>query len=425
MTTTRPLHSKATKCRVCSSTLLQCVLPISPIPIGEHYQSKYVESDHPRFPMDIYQCLDCTAVQTLDDIDPDYLWKNYTYFSGHTQKIIDHFSEFVEDLIDNYPFKDNPSVLDIGSNDGSLLKAFQNRGFVVEGIDPADTVVNVANSNNIPTYLGLFNSRTAQEYFPERKYDVITAFNVFAHSSELQDMAYTVSTLLNDNGIFCFEVQYLLDIVQKKILGTFFHEHMVHYSLSSAMSLVSTHGLEIIDYRRNNIQNGSIIFICRKSSSSSKIKSSTDKLKSLMLLEDQAGLSDTNWGTEFYQDILLTRHQIVELVNSLPSGTKFAGYGAARSGPTLAIQYQFEQYLSCLFDDHHSKVGLFAPLKGLKVLPTSQLSASDYPFIFILAYIHYKPIIRNSINYLSEGGSIIIVWPSFQLITKENYKEYV
>ena len=351
-------------------------------------------------------------MQTLDNIDPDYLWKDYTYFSGHTPKIIEHFRTFVDDLTHNYQFDKDASVLDIGSNDGSLLLQFKDKGFDVEGIDPAETVVSVARSKNIKTHLSLFDSNAVEKYFHEAQFDVITAFNVFAHSPSIREMAKSVSFILKPNGIFCFEVQYLLDIVQKRILGTFFHEHMVHYSLSSASHLVKEYGLEIVDFRRNNIQNGSIIFICQKISSDAatrtKVLTNESKLNALMSVENHAGILSNSWGSYFFEDIINIRKKVANLVQRVSPNDeiRFAGYGAARSGPTLAIQYGFEQYLTCLFDDHPAKVGLYAPLRGLKVLPTSELSANEYRYVFILAYIHYKPIIRNSIEYLTQGGHL-------------------
>ena len=200
---------------------------------GEHYSKEAPTKDAPRYPIDIYQCSVCSAVQTNDDIDSDFLWKDYTYFSGQTLKILSHFDEFCNYITKNFEIQ-NKCILDIGSNDGSLLKRFQSKGFRVQGIDPAKTVVEEAKKNGIPTELGLFNKQNSEKYFKNKQYSLITAFNVFAHSHEMQNMAETIVKLLSDEGIFCFEVQYLVDIVKEKYIRTFFHEHMIHYSYASA-----------------------------------------------------------------------------------------------------------------------------------------------------------------------------------------------
>ena len=259
------LHKKHHGCRLCSSQNLSCVLPLRPIPLGEHY-STTPQTIEERFPIDIYMCNDCTAVQTNDDIDPNFLWDGYTYFSGQTKKILEHFNDFAFDITDNY-FKDQTiSVLDIGSNDGSLLECFARNGHSVTGVDPAETVVSKAHEKGISTHLGLFTHELATQKLSKSSYNLVTAFNVFAHSSDMESMIRGVEYCLDENGLFCFEVQYLGAIAKKNILGTFFHEHMIHYSLSSADNFISKNGLQIIDYRVNNIQNGSIIFICSKTS---------------------------------------------------------------------------------------------------------------------------------------------------------------
>ena len=125
------MHKKRIHCRLCNSSNLNCVLPLEPILLGEHYLDYPSKVKELRFPIDIYQCSQCNGVQTLDDIDPDFLWKDYTYFSGQTKGIIDHFSEFSASILAKYALGDEINVLDIGSNDGTLLKQFKKKGHSV------------------------------------------------------------------------------------------------------------------------------------------------------------------------------------------------------------------------------------------------------------------------------------------------------
>lgn len=411
------LHKKHSSCRLCNSSLLQCVVPLQPIPLGEHYSSDPIR-ESPRFPIDLYQCLDCGAVQTQDDISPEYLWHDYTYFSGQTQKIIDHFSSFTVSILDKYFENQSPSVLDIGSNDGSLLKQFQSRGCVVQGIDPADTVVKEATSNGIPTVLGLFNTSTANSALQSRQFSLITAFNVFAHSHEMDEMATAVTQLLAPDGLFCFEVQYLPDIISKHILGTIFHEHMIHYSYFSASNFMSSYGLTIVDAWRNNIQNGSIIFIAAHSSCEARVSlSDSERLFQLSQLEQTLKLNSAEWASSFSATIRSTRLKVLELIKSTGP---VAAFGAARSGPTLAIQYGLDQNISCLLDDHPSKCHKYSPFNELSVFPTSHLNAASMPYCVMLAYIHYIPILKSHRKYLADGGIFILLWPEYKLVSIEN-----
>ncbi|AII42068.1 hypothetical protein KR100_01430 [Synechococcus sp. KORDI-100] len=362
----------------------------------------------------------------MDEIDPDFLWKDYTYFSGQTDKIVEHFEEFSTDLIMKYfPTDCMPYVLDIGSNDGSLLLEFKKLGCKIQGIDPAQTVVSAALQKGVETCLGLFNLESSERFFGDRKFDLITAFNVFAHSADMISMGAAVAKCLSKNGLFCFEVQYLTDIIDKKILGTFFHEHMIHYSYYSAQNFLSQFGLGIIDYERNNIQNGSIIFhVAHKNSDMASRHTNHEKLGKLALEETNFFDDQRLWIDTFNTSLVETKASFrnflaVNNIETLPA------YGAARSGPTLAIQFGFENYLSSFFDDHLSKVNKFSPLKGLPVFPTSQLDANLHPFVVITAYIHYKNIIRKHHDFLVSGGIFLLVWPNFEIITIDNYSDFL
>ena len=420
---TSDFHSKHGSCRLCGSTKLQCVVPLLPIPLGEHYSSTPLEESE-RFPIDLYQCMDCSAVQTQDNISNDFLWKDYTYFSGQTTKIIEHFNDVAAELISTYFPESPPNVLDIGSNDGSLLQSFKNQNCSVQGIDPASTVVDVALKQGIPTELGLFDLSAIPKLKPQAPYQLITAFNVFAHSSSMDEMLDSVCQLLAIDGVFCFEVQYLADIVQKNILGTVFHEHMIHYSYQSASRFVESRSLEIINAYRNNIQNGSIIFVVsHKKSTLRSSQKNAHVLQNLSELESSLSLDNTDWSSAFNKQIQDTKHNVARLLDRLDKAF-LPAYGAARSGPTLAIQYGFDKHIECLFDDHPSKLGFYSPFNKLPVLPSSSLNSDDYPYCLILAYIHAKPIIKKHIDYLRSGGTFVIVWPSFLLVTADNIDSF-
>ena len=416
------LHSKHGFCRLCGSSLLKCVVPLEPVPLGEHYSDNPIP-ESPRFPIDLYQCMECCAVQTQDDIMPEYLWRDYTYFSGQTQKIIDHFSCFADSVLSEYFPATTPSVLDVGSNDGSLLQQFLLRDCSVQGIDPASTVVSEAISKGIPTELGLFNRATSKSLLNSNKYSLITAFNVFAHSHEMDEMAQAVALSLEPDGLFCFEVQYLPDIVSKNILGTIFHEHMIHYSYRSASNFMELNGLTIIDAWRNNIQNGSIIFIaCLTSSNNRMVLIKDSVLAQLRELEESLMLHATSWANNFNRSIRATYAKVTELLDVAGS---VAAFGAARSGPTLAIQYGLDNKISHLFDDHPSKCHKYSPYNDLVVSPSTGLNPLTMPYCVILAYIHYKPILKSNYDYVQKGGNFILLWPEFNIVTASNIDSIV
>ena len=200
--------------------------------------------------------------------------------------------------------------------------------------------------------------------------------------------------MLNPRGVFAFEVQYLGDISRRKILGTFFHEHMVHYSAISADLFLRAHGLRIFDYRRNNIQMGSIVFFATHLEND--LFQLSPRFSELITSEREANLDSAGWADEFNRYICENRQLAGEFLETVRrTGGRVAAYGGARSGPSLLIQFGLDQIVDVIFDDHKDKSGRFCPFRGLPVAPTSTLSASEYPYCVVTAYLHIKPILRN------------------------------
>ena len=412
-------------CRLCRSPLVSCVIALPPIPVGEHYaEDPY--SDDVRYPCDIYQCLTCGVVQTQDDIDEEFLWADYTYFSGQSEGIKNHFKKISSQILrtaDRLQI-DVKTVFDIGSNDGSLLKAFsESRDLVVWGVDPAETVVKAANESGIETYKNLFNTETLKS-LPEnrRAADVICAFNVFAHSNDLPDMLTAVKRMLKPEGLFVFEVQYLVDIFEKNILGTFFHEHMVHYSITTVERFLKNHNLKIISACRNSIQMGSVVVFVVHDGKDCQPLPEVDQLKSL---ESELCINDLKWGQTMMTRLAENRDKAFNIINSANSrGWKISAYGAARSGPSLLIFHNIDKFISAIYDDHWMKVGKYTPFKNIRVEPSQNLGMEEVPEIAVItAYIHAEAIITQNMNFLKQGGKFLLLWPDVVEVTFNNFEE--
>ena len=417
-------HWKRDSCRLCSSDKLEKVLNLKPVPIGEKYSSSPFTEEPQRFPIDLYNCQDCSCIQVLDNIDQDFLWSEYTYFSGQTESIINHQEDFADYVINNYKFSKKPKTLDIGSNDGTLLKAFERRGFDIFGVDPADTVASVAKEQGVETLVALFSDKIIEDIPSSfRDLDLITAFNVFAHSDDMHGMIQGVSKLLKPEGMFCFEVQYLVPVLDKNLLGTIFHEHMIHYSVTSANNFMKSHGFKIIDIQFNNIQKGSIIFYVVKELNPLPAKVIVEET---LNYERNNGYLDGTKFKEFTQYINNTRDQISLLKDKINrEDSTICAYGAARSGPTLAVQFGLENIISYLIDDHPSKCTKFAPFESLEVKSSKSIKETKPDYIVVLAWIHTKNIIINNQDYLNQGGTMVALWPKYKEITSDNYNEWL
>ncbi len=412
-----------TDCRLCLSKNVELVIPFKDTPLAEKYVYEVPEIPQPLFPVNLYLCNCCGHVQLLDVIDPEYLWSNYTYHSGQTQGIIDHFEVVSSKILSDYEFGTNKFVIDVGSNDGTFLNFFKREGFKVLGIDPATEIAAKATKNGIETIPTLMDLRQGTDIANTYgQAGLVTAFNVFAHADDMIGLVKGIHAILDKEGLFVFEVSYLLDIIQKMLIGTIFHEHLCNHSLSPLKLFLETHGLEIIDVEHVSIQGGSLIGYAQHIDGPRKIKPSVLKV---IRAEESYNLHEMSTMEKFVSRMNEMKEQVATIVVSCKeSGKSIMGYGAARSGPMLITQFSLNKEIEYIFDDHPQKKGMLTPGDYIKVLPTADIENKKPGAIFILAWIHADKIIRKHKQYLEKGGIFVTLTPEIKVITLENYSEY-
>ena len=402
-------------CRLCASRNLELVVKLAPVPLAEKYTTPGEKDDEEVYPLDVHMCADCGHVQLLDVIDSKALWDDYTYHSGQTKAIVEHFQEVAERVIEQHRPPAGGLVIDVGSNDGSLLRPFKERGYRVLGVDPAKEIARKATASGIETLPELMTPELARkirkDYGPA---SVVTAFNVFAHADDMSGMAESIRQLLAPDGVFLFEAQYLMDIVDKMLLGTMFHEHMSHHSLKPMKSFLERHGMELIDVQRVNIQKGSIIGTVQLRGGPRKIQPAVGEL---LALEAQKKLELPETVRGFAARLEKNRRRIGELLAKWKSqGAVIAAYGAARSGPTFIVQFGLGDAISYIFDDHPQKVNKLSPGHRIPVVPTEELYQRKPDYVFMLAWVHAKKIVANNRKYLEQGGHFVILCPDVQVV---------
>ena len=395
---------------------MELVVKLEPIPPQEMYfdneeQAKNVE----RFPVDVYMCKSCGHVQQLDILDSEALWSDYTYYSANAKGMVEHFEEVVENIISTYKPPIGSLVVDVGSNDGSLLKPFKLNGYKVLGIDPAKEIAELANNEGIPTIPDLFTQGLAKNIQGQHgSAEVITAFNSYAHADDLTDLTLGIKLLLKKDGIFVFEVQYLLDVIKKMLIGTIFHEHMSHHSLTPLKLFLEKMGLTIIRVNRLNIQHGSLIGVAKRTESVVKIDKSVSNLLSL---EKKEKITDLSTMKKFNNRLLGIRKEVKDLVSGWKTKNyKIAAYGAARSGQTLISQLGFEGVIEYILDDNPDKVFKYPAGEGLQVLPTEELYKRKPDIVIILAWVHSQRIIKQHEDFIKGGGQFVVVSPDIRVI---------
>ena len=416
-------RTKRDLCRLCEEKNLELVVPLEPTPVAEKYLTKnQLNQKEIICPLDLYMCKSCGHVQLLDIIDPKFLYSDYTYSSGNSSGLVKHFKEYADNIVNKYKPKEGSLVVDVGSNDGTLLSFFKKNKLKVLGIDPAKEIAEKATSKGIKTLAEFMNLELSAKIKSEYGLaQIVTANNAFAHMDDLIEMLKSIRTLMLPDGIFVFEVSYLLDVIQKVLLGTIFHEHHSYHSLKPLIKFMKRYDMEIIDVERVTIQGGSLIGTAQLIGGPHKISSSVDKL---IKLEEKYKLDNTETLSVFSSRMQKLKNKLRSmLANYKKQGKTIAGFGAARSGTTLITQMGIGKMLDFIVDDNLEKQGKFTPGDHILVKPTSTIYEKKPDYLFILAWIHAKKIMRENKKYVDEGGHFIICFPEVKIIGKKEIAE--
>jgi len=406
-------------CRLCDSKDVELVVKLEPIPLSEIYSgTEKAAKAVSRYPVNLYMCATCGHVQQLDVVDAKSLWKDYTYLSGRAKGMLQHFENVVEEIVNIYQPPGGALVVDVGSNDGSLLKSFKKAGYRVLGVDPAKEIARHATESGIKTIPEFMSNKLANKirgkYGPAH---VVCVFNAFAHTDDMGDMVESIRTLISDDGLFFFEVQYLLDVIDGMLIGTIFHEHMSHHSVTALAPFLERHGMELIDIKRVSIQHGSLIGTVQIKGGGRPVNKS---VKDLIALESEGGLSNLETLRQFSNKLNQLKKQTSELVQSWKkSGLSIAGYGAARSGPTLISQFGLTGMIDYIVDDHPQKVKKYSAGDGIKIIPTEELLKRMPDYTIILAWVHAIKIIEDNSEYIDKGGHFLVLCPEARLVGRE------
>jgi hypothetical protein len=262
-TTSKPID----RCQICDSPNLESILFVGFIPpVNTMPDVGSVPVEQPAYPLELLRCGDCTLVQIGLEVSAEVLFpESYPYLSGTTRILRDNFADLRTESAKMLDLKKDDLVVDVGSNDGTLLAPFAEIGCRVLGIEPSQAG-EVARKRGIDTLQAYFNLATAKHV--RAKYGqarVMTAANVFAHFGGLHDGVEGFLELLGPRGVFISESHYLLDLVETLQYDTIYHEHLRHYSLVSLMRLFERHGLEVFHVKRIPSHGGSIrVYTARK-----------------------------------------------------------------------------------------------------------------------------------------------------------------
>jgi len=406
-------QSETLTCHNCSHPLEDTFVDLGTSPLCEEFvKPEHINEGQKFYPLHVYVCKNCLLVQVAEYVSPEDIYSDYHYFSSYSDSWLQHASDYVDLMIDDYGINRDSFVVEIASNDGYLLQYFKNKNIPILGIEPSENVARAAIEKGIPTEKVFFGEKTAGGIL--KKYqsaDLILGNNVLAHVPRINDFIDGLDTLLGDKGIMTFEFPHLLQLIENNQFDTIYHEHFFYYSLIAVNSIFKQHGMKIFDVQELSTHGGSIrIFVSREENEDYPVSQSVDRIIST---EKAKGYLDIDMYKSFGERVRQTKRDILELLIELKRQDKtIAGYGAPGKGNTLlnycGIRTDFIDYT---VDRNPNKHGYYLPGSLIPIFHPDKIRETKPDYVFILPW-NLKDEIMQQIDYVREwGGQFIIPIP--------------
>jgi SAM-dependent methyltransferase len=399
-------------CRICGDNHLTQVWTLGPQPLANAFlRPEELDLEEARFPLDVYFCRGCRLLQLVDVVVPEVMFRDYVYASSTSPVFVEHFRQLAQDVQERLHLRRDSLVVDIGSNDGILLRPFRDQGARVVGVEPAANIAVLAREAGIETVTEFFTPRVASGIAASAgRAALVTATNVFAHVNDLDSFLLALDALLDADGVFIIEVPYLGDLIAKRLWDTVYHEHLSYFALGPLVSLFGRHGLAIFDIQHVDTHGGSLRVFVQRASATRPI---ADAIPRLLSTERDRGLDRLDTYQEFAALIQQNKQDLVGLLRELKdSGQRIAAYGAPAKGNTLLNYCGIDRtLLDYVVDDSPLKQGLHTPGTHIPVVSAAKLRESPPHCLLILAWNFADAIMAKLSSFREQGGRFVVPVP--------------
>lgn len=375
---------------MCHSENLQQWLDLGLHPHSDHFHKE--KEAEMFYPLGVSVCLDCGLNQLTYIVAKEELYlKDYLYESSITKTADEHWKEFAETVSKKVGLKPNSLVVDIGSNDGTLLTKFQALGHKVLGIDPTPEATQIAIDRGVPTIQEFFSTDTVKRNFSSGdliKQNLVVGANVFAHIHDLDDFIEGVSLLMGNNGVFVFESPYFGEFLKGLEYDTVYHQHLSYLSLKPVVKFMEKHGMEVFDVEQHSLHGGGFRVYCAR-----KGQQTVSQEVNAMLLSESWTLKQLE---KFNQDTKDHREDLYWLLYDLKrQGKTVAVVSTPAKGNTLLNYTGIGRYIDFATDKSKLKQGRFTPGTHIEVFSDDELVKRQPDYALVLAWNFFDEIVEN------------------------------
>ncbi len=403
-----------TGCRSCGEQGLVAVLDLGPMPHADGFLStQQLSLTEPKWPLEVAFCPHCTLLQVLESPAPKHLFgDDFQYYSGVIPGFVAHVTQQAQRLIAEHQLSAGHLVLEVGSNDGTLLRAFQAAGVGVLGVDPAPGPVAAARAAGVPTRQQFFGLEVARQLAAEGlQADLVLGNNVLAHTPDPNDFVAGIATLLKADGLAQFEVPYLGDLVAIHAFDTIYHEHHCYFSVSALRHLFARHGLNVMDVEPIAVHGGSIRVSVGRGEAGARVGD-------YLVDERRRGLTDSHFYADFATECAERLSSLRRCLLALQAeGARIAAYGAAAKGTVLLNAGGFATGLiEFVVDRNPHKQGRYVPGVRLPIDHPDRLLGERVDYALVLAWNWADEILAEQTAFAASGGRFVIPLPELRIV---------
>ena len=405
---------KIRKCRLCKSKNFFNLLNLGSLSYTGKFAKKFSENI-PKAIVAIIMCKKCKLVQLDRSFNPKYLYsKDYGYRTGINKTMTEHVEKVVISATKKVKLKKNDYVLDIASNDGTLL-SFYNRNINKVGIDPIINNYKKFYNKKIYKINDFFNYKTLKKKI-NKKFKIITALSVFYDLKNPNKFISDIKKILEKNGVFILEHADLLSILKNNLFDTICHEHLEYYSSKIIIDIMEKNKLRVFDLKRNNVNGGSVRYYI--SHDNSHFKSNTKDINKLLKEEKKYMLESIKVFKKFEKKLILNKKKLMNFIYKIKKAKKIIhAYGASTKGNVLLQYFKInKKHIDFIADRNPQKFNKYTPGTKIKII-SEKKSRKIKPDYYLVLPWHFKnEIIKRERVIRKYGTKLIFPLPKMQIV---------
>jgi SAM-dependent methyltransferase len=416
----RPFQSDSIKeikhCRIARSSNL-----ISVLNLGSQYLTgvfpRTTEQEITKGPLELVWCPDSGLLQLRHSYSLSEMYgENYGYRSGLNTSMVTHLMGKVRGLERSYPLRRNDCVLDIGSNDGTLLKSYETEGLYQVGIDPTAGKFLDYYPAGVQVVADFFSADRFLRASGDRQAKIVTSIAMFYDLEDPSAFVGDIAKVLAPDGVWHFEQSYMPSMLRTNSYDTVCHEHLEYYSLRVIHDLLARHGLRIVNVQMNSVNGGSVaVTACHNRSA---LTSNRPIIDWMLQQEDNWGLNSPKPFRQFEDRVFKHRADLQRLIHSLvDDGKRVLGYGASTKGNVLL---QFcdlgPNELAAIAEVNPDKFGAWTPGTHIPIVSEAEAKAMKPDYFLVLPWHFKDAIVRKERDYLANGGKLIFPLPEIEIV---------